>query len=518
MGEELSSLLCGRISREEKRAFVTAFVFTLLVHLYKFTNTLPNHDGMYNVYTSQNMIGSGRWALKYACGLSSYYDLPWVIGLFCCLYIALTAMIIVRLFRVKNPVVSFLCGGFLASSPATIETIFFEFTADGYFLAMLLAAVAVYLSRVEEKRISRHLLSGACICVSCGIYQAYVSFALILAVCHMIYELLKNQNKPREYFRWVLRQALIFGGSLAAYYGIWQVVMDRVGMEAYSYQGIDQVGTISLDLLRHGWENACWSVQYYLFQMPPRDYGWTLYAMFNVLMLGALALGLILGMVKSRMWKRPWAVVLVVLGLLAVIPFAGMWCFTSYSVYYRPLMLQSLMVLFLFTAVLYQDWTGPLLKNAAALLLSIIVLHNALLANICYFYMNLCYERTYADVVEMVSEIHNVGDDAEYTDMAVLGNRHSETLWGWQDEDGGLGREGRFYLLTSLLEKELLVDEHQVAGFLNWYTGMEIPRADSGRVSELSQDIRVQEMPIWPADGSIDVVDGTLVIKLSELQ
>ena len=133
MGEELSSLLCGRISREEKRAFVTAFVFTLLVHLYKFTNTLPNHDGMYNVYTSQNMIGSGRWALKYACGLSSYYDLPWVIGLFCCLYIALTAMIIVRLFRVKNPVVSFLCGGFLASSPATIETIFFEFTADGYF-------------------------------------------------------------------------------------------------------------------------------------------------------------------------------------------------------------------------------------------------------------------------------------------------------------------------------------------------------------------------------------------------
>lgn len=518
MGEEIASLLHGRISREEKRAFVTAFVFTLLVHLYKFTNTLLNHDAMYNVYATQDMVGSGRWALKYACGLSSYYDLPWVIGLFCCLYIALTAMVIVRLFRVKNSVVSFLCGGFLASSPATIETIFFEFTADGYFLAMLLAALAVYLSRVEEKRISRYLLSGACVCISCGIYQAYVSFALILAVCHMIYELLRNQNKPREYFLWILRQVLIFGGSLAAYYGIWQVVMDRVGMEAYSYQGIDQVGTISLDLLRHGWENACWSVQYYLFQMPPRDYGWTLYAMFNVLMLGALALGLILGMVKSRMWKRPWAVVLVVLGLLAVIPFAGMWCFTSYSVYYRPLMLQSLMVLFLFTAVLYQDWTGPLLKNAAALLLSIIVLHNALLANICYFHMNLCYERTYAEAVEMVSEIHNVADTDEFENIAVLGNRYNAYTWGLQDEEGGLSMQGQFHILSSLLEKQLLVDEYQVLGFLQWYTGTEIPYVDGERLDELSQDTRVREMPVWPADGAVAVVDGTLVIKLSELQ
>ena len=517
MGEELIRLLRTRISREEKTAFITAFVFSLLVHLYKFTNTLLNHDAMYNVYYDQNAIGSGRWALKYACGISSYYDLPWVIGLLCCVYIALTAMIIVRLFRVKNPVVSFLCGGFLASSPATIETIFFLFTADGYFLAMVLAALAVYLSRVEEKRIWCYGLSLVCICICCGIYQAYVSFALILAVCHMIYELLRNQNTKKEYFLWVARQVVIFAGSLAVYYVLWQKVMDWTGVGVNAYQGMDQMGGLSLDLLRHGWNNAVSSVTYYFFQFALWGQDWSFYSILNLLILMALALGLILAAVKSKLWRRPWALVLVVLGLMAVIPFAGMWCFTSYTVSYRPLMLQSLMVLFLFTGIVYEEWTGSLLKNAAALLLTFIVLHNALLANISYFYMNLCYERTYADAVEMAAEIHNAADTDSFTSMAVLGNRYNDVQWGLQNSDGSLSREGRFYILTSLLEENLLVDEWQVRNFLSWYMDLNIPSAGAARSNELTQDPLVQQMPVWPAEGSITVIDDTLVIKLSEL-
>lgn len=517
MGEELIHLLRTRISREEKTAFITSFVFSLLVHLYKFTNTLLNHDAMYNVYADQNMIGSSRWALKYACGISSYYDLPWVIGLLCCVYIALTAMIIVRLFRVKNPVVSFLCGGFLATSPAAIETIFFLFTADGYFLAMVLAALAVYLSRVEEKRIWCCGLSMVCICVCCGIYQAYVSFALILAVCHMIYELLRNQNTKKEYFLWVARQIVIFAGSLAVYYVIWQKVMDWTGVSANAYQGINQISGLSLDLLRHGWNNAVSSVTYYFFQYALWGQDWSFLGILNLLLLLTLALGLILAAAKSKLWRRPWALVLVVLGLLAVIPFAGMWCFTSYSVYYRPLMLQSLMVLFLFTAIVYEEWTGSLLKNAAALLLTFVVMHGALMANISYFYMNLCYERTYADAVEMASEIHNIADTDSFANMAILGNRYSTVQWGLQNSDGSLSREGQLHIVTSLLEKNLLVDEWQISGFLSWYMNMEIPKASGARCNELAQSEQVQQMPVWPADGSIAVVEDTLVIKISEL-
>ena len=161
-----------KIKKEYKIAFVITFLITMLIHFYKIANTLPNHDSILNYYADQNVLASGRWALSLACGLSSFYDLPWINGLLSCVFIALTVVVIVALFKLKNPVVIGLIGALLAASPATTETFFFLYTADGYMIAMFLAALAVYFSRMEETRFSRLLLSGVCICVSCGIYQA----------------------------------------------------------------------------------------------------------------------------------------------------------------------------------------------------------------------------------------------------------------------------------------------------------------------------------------------------------
>ena len=82
MGIQLLNYYKNNIKRTWKIAFFSAFVLFLLVHLYKITNTLPNHDSYFNVYTNQDMTRSGRWFLRFACGISSYYDLDWVID--CC--------------------------------------------------------------------------------------------------------------------------------------------------------------------------------------------------------------------------------------------------------------------------------------------------------------------------------------------------------------------------------------------------------------------------------------------------
>ena len=182
MGLDLLSILKSKVSQKQKIAFIGTFVVALLVHLYKFTNTMPNHDSLCNYYSDQNIVGSGRWALSVACGFSSYFDLPWVNGLMSCFFLAMTAVVLVSLFKMENPVLIVLTGGLLAASPSTTETFFFLFTADGYMISMFLAALAVYWSRMEEKRVSRWILSSVCICLSCGIYQAYVSFALLVSI------------------------------------------------------------------------------------------------------------------------------------------------------------------------------------------------------------------------------------------------------------------------------------------------------------------------------------------------
>ena len=76
MGEGVLKYYKTKIRKEYKIAFYSTLIVALLVHIYKFTNTLPNHDSLYNYYSTQNIIGSGRWALSLACGISSYWDLP----------------------------------------------------------------------------------------------------------------------------------------------------------------------------------------------------------------------------------------------------------------------------------------------------------------------------------------------------------------------------------------------------------------------------------------------------------
>lgn len=124
MGQKLLALYGNKVKNTWKIAFFSAFFLGLLVHMYQFTNYSPNHDGLYNFYGSQNMIGSGRWFLAAACSLSTFFDLPWVIGVVSVTFMALTAAVITEVFGMENPCLIVVCSGLLVSFPAVAETMF----------------------------------------------------------------------------------------------------------------------------------------------------------------------------------------------------------------------------------------------------------------------------------------------------------------------------------------------------------------------------------------------------------
>lgn len=105
MGTNILELYKKRCKYEWKVAFISTFLIGLLTHIYKFTNTLLNHDSLYSFYHDQNIVQSGRWFLSIACSISSYFDLPWVTGLLSVVFISLTTVVITEIFEIKNPVV-----------------------------------------------------------------------------------------------------------------------------------------------------------------------------------------------------------------------------------------------------------------------------------------------------------------------------------------------------------------------------------------------------------------------------
>ena len=93
-----------------KICFASALIVGLIAHMYKLTNWLPNWDSLVFRYDPQNMLAMGRWFLPVVCTPSSFYDLPWLVGLIAILLHGLGAVCICRTFRVRKNTTAALIG------------------------------------------------------------------------------------------------------------------------------------------------------------------------------------------------------------------------------------------------------------------------------------------------------------------------------------------------------------------------------------------------------------------------
>ena len=111
------------IKSEWKLAFGAAFLIGLLVHMPIMLSDIPNHDGLGSMYFDQNMITSGRWFLTVACGISSYFTLPWLTGLLSLLYLAMASVALTEFLEVKKSFVIVLISGLLVLCEAVIRAV-----------------------------------------------------------------------------------------------------------------------------------------------------------------------------------------------------------------------------------------------------------------------------------------------------------------------------------------------------------------------------------------------------------
>lgn len=539
MGSEILSFYQNKIKKTWKLAFYSAFLLGLLTHLYRFCNVLLNADAMYNFYSSQNMVASGRWFLSIACGLSSYFDLPWVNGILSLCFMGLTAAMIAEVFRMENPVLIVLSSGMLVTFPSITATMAYEFTADGYMLAMALAAASVCLTRIgqiDKAHWKQLLLSSVCICLACGIYQAYVSFAFIFAVCYFMYELLEYRYENRQYWKWIGAQILIYAFALAAYYVIWKLCLYFQGTAASSYQGMDQMELIGVKelvdvIFKIGKNFLSFFLQWDIFK-----HGITLYSFLNILFLISFVGVFFTAIWKSGMLKRKSHLLLQLLCFVSL-PIGGyMWFFVSPEVSYHGVMLQSMSLLYILMAVLVERWLSKRVKTMALVLLVVIEFNNFISANVYYRYMGLCFEKTQAVATEVTTRIHLL-DDGNVKYVAFYGE-----LDGWEDEfffaNDGLRRVGGWRLLHRTILSPMFLSQYtdfslsyyrnhnleyplvtidsqmEIPAPVNWE--FRFPLLGTEQKAALAQTEEVKSMPVWPAAGSVQVIGDTVVVKLSE--
>lgn len=513
---ECIEFLKKRIKKEWKIAFVSAVLLGILIHFPVWVQDVPNHDGLASVYFDQNMITSGRWFLTVACGVSSYYTLPWLTGLLSLLWISITSVILTELLEVKKPEWIVAISGLLVSFPALASTYAYIFTADGYMLALLLAVLAVYLT----KRFKYGFIwGGICLAFSMGTYQAYLPFCILLCMYVLIQEILLDNKNNKEKIITIPKYLTMGVAGVALYYVILQVLLKVQGKVLDTYQGISGMTAISgtgiVDTIKKMYED------FFVFVLKGNILFNNVFSLIAVTAIGVLLVIAMIRLMKERkLWKSVWFWCVVILFAILVPLAANIILFISPQVGYHLLMRYQYVLLLIFSVAFISNygWEGDQDESASVinscmqwgLLLgtAVICFNFAVSVNIGYSNLHKRYEKTYAYCLRLADRIEQT--EGYYTGMPVVimgmvGDENFPQTDITTDVTGNMiGICGDF----------LCYNGQNYQDFFKHYLGITIEIVDQETVGEIYNTSAIyQSLDSFPGENCTQVVDGVLYVR-----
>jgi len=491
-------------------AAVSAMVSGLLIHMFGLITILHNYD---DVITHPQGYGtgitSGRWFLTFLGeiveGLSFGYNLSWVNGLLFIAVIAVSAGFLVSALGLRSRKMAALWGMLLVCFPTVPATLMFNYTAVYYGVALFLAVFAVW---ILPKYPLGFVAAILCIACSLGIYQAYVPVTITLFVMLLLKKLLDEDGEILQIIKTGVYYCVILAAGLLVYYAMVKITVSASGGALNSYQGISEMGQMSLkELLRSilrsvkGYYRIPFFGNYDLAQIPLLRLGYGFAYILIFVLIWAVLL-----MKKKGIWHilaagTLWLVFPVAVNFIEVMTPNG-------SVY--TIMVYAFVLAFCLPSLL-AEWMpekGKTLRRVADMVVtSVLVLIITLYgywANVNYtaaYYANRQAENYMNSLFVQVRMTEGFDTQKEW---AFLGNIQDPLFYSWWDSVPiYAGNASRMSLLNGYSN-------------LAWpvcYLGYAPPLATEETIAALRENPQVQAMPCWPDQGSIAVIGDQVVIK-----
>lgn len=229
-------------SREEKRgtllkqSLIFSAVWVLIGHGYFYFSDAFSFDSLHTIAQSDAgwKISLGRFAQPlYKNYIRGNISSPWLIGIFVILFLSLSVCLIARLLKLHSGLSIFAAAGALGVNLTMIlTTASYIHEADIFMLAMLLETAAVYLCRIRargSRRLLYLLLAALCVAFSLGLYQAYISVGLTLTMLTLMNDCLEEGRKIKSILVQAARAALMFLLSGILYYCFVQISLHVTG-------------------------------------------------------------------------------------------------------------------------------------------------------------------------------------------------------------------------------------------------------------------------------------------------
>lgn len=499
--------------RPEIIAVIAAFAAGILVHLFGLVNVLQNYDNIIIQPIGYGIsLHSGRWAL-FLLGQAvrvffGAHNLPWLNGVLFILFVALTVGILVSVFDVKSGKLAALIGIIFITFPSAASTLLFKYTAHFDAFGLLLAVLAVWFL---EKYRHGFIPAVLTIAFSLGIYQAYVPVTIAMFVLLLIRKVLTEDVKFGQLVLHGLYDCVVLLLGLIVYYLVMKLFLFRYNATLLPYQGIDQMGNISLAqlplLIQKAFRDAC--------AFPVSEYAsiaQTGLLKFSYCAVWAVIIAMLVYIAIANK-KKPGQVILLVL-LCLVFPiavnFVAVMCPDSLIYTLMVYSFALIPCIPLFFIEIFPKATGVSKKIQEALsrfsvcIALLIVISNGYMTNVNYtsLYYDTCQAENYINsIVTQVRLTEGFTPDKTWVPLGEINDPLFYGSWDNVTIYGGNAHSRK------------LVSSYGFDSWVDTYFGYSPIWASEEETRQLAGNDTVKAMPVWPSEGSIRVIDNYIVIK-----
>ncbi|MGL4484076.1 MAG: glucosyltransferase domain-containing protein [Anaerovoracaceae bacterium] len=233
------------IHRTSMVAFLSTFIIGMIVHVGALSNTVVNHDSIHYQFGRDFDFGVlGKWAFDELAKLYGIIPTPSFVVPLGILIIAISAALVVNILNVQKNLSAVLISGFMVTFPSIFCVITYR-TVDIYSSSLLLSIFAIYAIERYTKK-TGIIVAIVSLTVSLGIYQAFASTYITLALLLMVIYTFEKSSTAKGIFYKGITLLLVFIISVALYFVIFKLELFFSGKEIYNYMGIADVGKTSI--------------------------------------------------------------------------------------------------------------------------------------------------------------------------------------------------------------------------------------------------------------------------------
>ncbi len=485
-------------------------------HFFILVNVIQNSDNINcSPFSAGAGISSGRWGLELINRgwhrIWGVYNIPFFNALLALILVSCAAYLIVWLFDEKNIVNCILIGGIMIAFPSITSMMFYSFTAPYYGLAICFSVIAVCLYKQFQ---FGFIISAICIAISMGIYQAYLPLTITLFVLFLLTECIRKEWGIIETLKKGIKSVSTILLGIIFYYVFLKFFLWYYDASLASYKGIDSRGKIewkTLPALLKKMISNCillYKNDYYSIAITTIVH----HAIF-VLMCGTLLFLIIyLILQKSNIGNIVSVLILGVFLMIAADSIEIMCPDNSYNVKYC-LMMYGMSGLFIAPVILYEVYPEKGMTQICekiklggewlvTISITLIIINFVWQSNGNYMAGYYTTEQTVSYFQTLVTRIKSTEGYSPELPISFVGDFYDDESFSniWTETPFWYG--GHMPELINCYSTDKLM--------MNYLGYSYIPATED---EKKRAELKAKDMPNYPQDGSIKIIDGVIVVK-----